>query len=95
MAAQSYIPLPSSTPLATKVASYAALLRQVVQTGNELKNTMAQAAADGSANFTADMGFPSPQQGIDNAAAVQATLASAATDIAASASVAQAISRFL
>ncbi len=95
MAAQNFIPLPSGTPIANKAAQYAALLREVVQVGNELKNTMAQAHADDTATFTANMGFPSPQQGIDNAAAVQSVLASAATDIAASASVAQAISRFL
>ncbi len=95
MAAQNYIPLPSGTSLATEVAQYASLLRSVVDLGNKLKNTMAQAHADSTAVFTANMGFTGDQQGIDNAAAVQSVLASSATDIAASASVAQAISRFL
>ncbi len=95
MAAQNFIPLPSGTPIASKNAQYAALLREVVQVGNELKATMAQAKADGDPNFTAQLGFPATQQGTDNANALQAMLASSATDIAASSSVAQAISRLL
>lgn len=95
MAAQNYIPLPAGTPLAGKIAQYVAVLRNAVEIGNELKETMAQAAADGTAVFTANMAFPSDTQGQENAAAVRSVISSAATDIAASGAVAQAISRFL
>jgi hypothetical protein len=68
---------------------YIDLLKQVRNAGDELKDAMAQAAADGSPAFETDMGLSA-----EDAAAVQAVLASAATDIAASNAVAQAISRF-
>lgn len=95
MAAQSYIALPAGTALANKASQYVSLLRQTVAVGNELKETLAQAAADGTATVTANMGFPSDTQGQENAAAVRSVLSSSATEIAADASVAQAISRFL
>lgn len=95
MASKGFIPLPAGTALASRVQQYVSLLRQAKLTGDELKEIMAQAAADGATDFTANMGFPSDIQGQENAAAVQAVLSSAATDIAASGSVAQAISRFL
>lgn len=94
MPAPSYIPITGSTGrLNSQCRQYIDVLRQVLELGTDLKNAMAQAAGN-QATFAVNMGFTNDQAGLDAANAVQAVLASSATDIAASGAVAQAISRF-